>query len=252
LDELRPFLPIQNPLGVFIHNNMLMNFEDRPFAQGVAEAAHLYGAKRTLKEDYYSARAPRIRKDYLRTELDGWAREQGIPLKVASLPRGDVLWALLHHPLVIPHRSARDTTALQHRVRRLRSPTPAAPPSSAAGKPWKQVIERATGEDINAHFFPVLIRFLAAYVDQGMATWHHPHTGEGLWEGFRAFIESNAALGPSWMKRLRDDWPEAGAESLEHWLAHWLARPTHPRFTQGSPAPTCFIACWSCGAGRAW
>ena len=31
LDECRPKLPIQNPLWAYIHNNILMNLEDRPF-----------------------------------------------------------------------------------------------------------------------------------------------------------------------------------------------------------------------------
>jgi uncharacterized protein YbcC (UPF0753/DUF2309 family) len=231
LDDLRVYLPIQNPLGVFIHNNMLLHFEDRPFAEGVAEAARLFGARQTMDEGYYAARAPRIRKAHLRAELDRWATQRTLPVSWAGRSREAILWDLLHHPLVVPQRSALNNQRAGHRralalARGLRPPTPSTHLYSG-GKAWKHAIARATGEDVNEHFFPVLIRFLAAYVDQGMATWHHPHTNEGLWDGFRAFIVSNAALGPSWMRRLRESWPAASPAELETWLAHWLTRLPH-------------------------
>ena len=45
LTECRPKLPIHNPLWAYIHNNILMNLEDRPFGEAVREAAALYRAR---------------------------------------------------------------------------------------------------------------------------------------------------------------------------------------------------------------
>ena len=38
-------LPMQNPLGHFVHNNLLMAFEEQEFWAGVEEASNLYEAR---------------------------------------------------------------------------------------------------------------------------------------------------------------------------------------------------------------
>ncbi len=222
LDDLRRYLPIQFPLGVFIHNNMLLNFEDRPFEQGVAEAAALFGAQRALPEVYYLEkwRQGRVLEGPLSARLEKWVAERGLKGKVAGREWPRVLRALLLNPLVVPHQvkgeGGADWATL---AARLRAPAPLT--HERSGKSWKRCLLHDYGEDVNGLFHSVLIRFLSAYLDQGMATWHNPDTHAGLLESFRAFLEANRGHSPAWMKRLHEELPLAMAGG-EAWLGEWL------------------------------
>src|SRR5262245_35412178 len=93
LDGLRQYLPIQFPLGVFIHNNMLMAFENMPFTEGVRKAAQLYGARRAMPEDYYWRRHAqgRIQVGQLREAIQAHLRTHAVPGSIAGVPTTDVL-----------------------------------------------------------------------------------------------------------------------------------------------------------------
>ena len=45
LAHCRPLLPLQNPLWAFIHNNILLQLEDRPFLEAERRAAGRYRAR---------------------------------------------------------------------------------------------------------------------------------------------------------------------------------------------------------------
>lgn len=45
-------LPFQNPLGAFVHNNPLQNFEDLPFFEGIELASYFYGVENE-QHDYF-------------------------------------------------------------------------------------------------------------------------------------------------------------------------------------------------------
>jgi uncharacterized protein YbcC (UPF0753/DUF2309 family) len=53
VDACRPLLPIQNPLWAFVHNNILLMLEQKPFADAVREAAALYRARPYESEAFY-------------------------------------------------------------------------------------------------------------------------------------------------------------------------------------------------------
>lgn len=55
LEEASHWLPIQAPLEVFVHNNLLVAFQDLPFHQGLAEARRKLGVRGYLPEDQYRA-----------------------------------------------------------------------------------------------------------------------------------------------------------------------------------------------------
>ena len=55
LEEASHWLPIQAPLEVFVHNNLLVAFQNLPFHQGLAEARRKLGVRGYLPEDQYRA-----------------------------------------------------------------------------------------------------------------------------------------------------------------------------------------------------
>jgi hypothetical protein len=54
-------LPMQGPIGVFIHHNTLHAFEDMPFERAVVEASQVFGTEPYLTEAAYRAELARGR-----------------------------------------------------------------------------------------------------------------------------------------------------------------------------------------------
>ncbi len=218
LDDLRRYLPIQFPLGAFIHNNMLFSFEDRPFAEGVAEAAKLFGAERALPESYYQDKFARgrIQKNWVERGILKWLVQHDLPHTSAG-----ILWRLMEQPLNIPHRVAEAAHAdWVARCSRMRAPI--LPHGYISGKEWKHVFREQLGEDVNGFFHPLFIRFLSSYLDQGMSTWHNPDTHRSLLESFRAFVAGHKHFAPSWLKAVQVQLADLTSENVEAWLENYL------------------------------
>lgn len=220
LDDLRRYLPIQFPLGAFIHNNMLFSFEDRPFAQGVAEAAKLFGAQRALPESYYQDKFSRgrIQKRWVQHGIAQWLKDHNLPASSA-----EILWNLMEHPLHIPHRVPEAAySEWVERCSRLRAPI--LPHAHVSGKEWKRVFRDQLGEDVNGLFHPLFIRFLSSYLDQGMSTWHNPDTHSSLLESFRAFVSGHKHFTSDWLKAVQVELQDLNSENVETWLENYLKR----------------------------
>ncbi len=64
------------------------------------------------------------------------------------------------------------------------------------------LLAKATGADTDALVNDILIRFTAAYLDQGFAAWEMPSREDGLFRSFINLYSSKAAAQPSWMNKL--------------------------------------------------
>ena len=53
LQRAAQFLPVQAPLEVFVHNNLLLAFQNMPFHEGLAEAERKLGIRGYFSEDRY-------------------------------------------------------------------------------------------------------------------------------------------------------------------------------------------------------
>ena len=81
------------------------------------------------------------------------------------------------------------------------APPPAAPP--ARYRRPRDVLLRATGTDADLLVNDLLVRFTAAFLDQGISAWPLPDRGDGL---FRCFLKTYARPGgpaDSWLRPLR-------------------------------------------------
>jgi uncharacterized protein len=61
IEHAAHLLPMQGPIGVFVHHNTLHAFEHLPFEQAVIEASHLFGAEPYMSEAAYRAELARGR-----------------------------------------------------------------------------------------------------------------------------------------------------------------------------------------------
>ncbi|MDC0707840.1 DUF2309 domain-containing protein [Stigmatella sp. ncwal1] len=171
LNECRPKLPIQNPLWAFIHNNILLNLEDRPFREVVREAAALYRARPYETEAFYRSELARgrIRRDSLDAVL-----AEALP---GSGP--DRAERFLADPAVA-------NTVAPVALLRLA-------PRLDAG--YQVSYDRMLQDFV--------VPLIASFLDQGMAAWTNPFSEGALWGFFLASVHAAPGWGFDWAGSLK-------------------------------------------------
>jgi hypothetical protein len=145
LASLRPLLPLQNPLWSFVHNNVLMAFEDRPFHDALRDAAALYRARVYESEGFYRAELARGRIHP--AALDAVLRETLPGVSAARFLTDPSLGDDIAPRAVL--RGAANTPEYDRRLQDLAVPV------------------------------------VSSWLDQGMAAWTNPYRdGGGLWGFF--------------------------------------------------------------------
>lgn len=172
LSECRPKLPIQNPLWAYIHNNILMNLEDRPFSEAVREAAALYRARPYETESFYRQELERgrIRRDcldaVLATVLPGSGKGRRVDHFLADSSVGNDV----------------------------------APVSLLRLAPRLDAEQHATYDRLLQDF---LVPLVASFLDQGMAAWSNPFREGSLWGFFVASVYAAPTWGFDWAGTLK-------------------------------------------------
>jgi uncharacterized protein len=69
----------------------------------------------------------------------------------------------------------------------------------------RQILQRATGQDINRYVHDILIKFCGAFLDQGYAAWKLPHRDEGLYQSFLSLYSQERSGQIGWMRGLREE-----------------------------------------------
>lgn len=72
----------------------------------------------------------------------------------------------------------------------------------------RDLLLHATSHDIDRHVQEVLIRFCAAYVDQGYSDWILPNRDQGFFESFVALYSGNSRGLDHWLRRLPEELSE--------------------------------------------
>ena len=240
IDALAHLLPAQGPISIFIHHNTLHALEDLRFEDAVVRAAGQLGTEPFLPEARYRDKLAtgRIRAADVETLL----REQlgaraGHP--VAATGSRFELWRAVAL-IGIPDAAGRElrwildeTDALAGRrplwhaclqaVARAGAPTPAEAPAPVRHRDWLNAVH---GIDVDAWFHPPLIRFLAGYLDQGLAQWSIPGRARGIHGCFlELYSTALAAQCGAWagtLPRIVDEDRKAGRGALDS-IAHSLA-----------------------------
>ena len=69
----------------------------------------------------------------------------------------------------------------------------------------RDLLLKATGEDINRYTHDVLIRFCGAFLDQGYAEWELPDRDAGLYSAFVSFYSKLRTTPDEWMRGLSEE-----------------------------------------------
>lgn len=82
-------------------------------------------------------------------------------------------------------------------------------PSCVSSRPTplrhRDVLLAATGEDADLLVHEVLIRFCAAFLDQGLASWQLPRRGEGFLRAFHAYYGRTSRRPERWLRGLEQE-----------------------------------------------
>lgn len=183
LAEIRRFLPVQNPLPHFVHNNMLIAWEDRPFWDAVAGALDLYGGRWGLSlADYFRHwRSGVIPQTSIVAALKKFACQRGL-----TTPLPPHAWDLVANLM----------TEAPHAVR-----------ANALG-------EFGAVADVRKVAAPVLFdgdmvdwlsQLLASFLDHGVGGWKNPYAHDGFLRFVRSWARNTKIFAHSWQKPLTAD-----------------------------------------------
>ncbi|NOT60926.1 MAG: DUF2309 family protein, partial [Acidobacteria bacterium] len=221
------YLPVQGPIGVFIHHNTLHAFQHLPFEEAVQQAARLFGTEPFMTEAAFRKEfaARRIRAQDLDVVLAREADAEILPSQLSRTQLRRLLldpglrnitaenfeWQMDDNDLLARFRadlSAAERQALSNgktesqAMRELfaacfhRLPKTPSSESVISARPRDAVLTRAgvdTDETINAW----LIRLCGAFFDQGLAYWTMPLREKGFYAAVRALLGQFGWLPPA-------------------------------------------------------
>ncbi len=236
------FLPSQGPIGVFIHHNTLHAFQHLPFEEAVQTAARLFGTEPFLTEAAYRKEfsVGRIR----RADLDAvLAREADAEIFARGLRRRELRRLLLDPGLrsITPDnlewlmdeaglldqvradvtqaawQSVLDGNDEASAVRALfaacyhRMPTPASPEPVRPARP-RETLLALCGTDTDEVINAWLIRWCAAFLDQGQSYWPLPLRETGFYPAVRALLAQPGVLLPALLIGLQTAFAQQAAQ----------------------------------------
>jgi len=223
VDHAAHYLPVQGPIGVFIHHNTLHAFQHLPFEEAVAKASEVFGTEPYMTIDAYERdfRRGRILEEditaMLATEENALVITGGADrrtLRKAMLVPGlrkvkgqRAEWALKEGGWLKSFRTdlppeartalAQDTPQALWEACISRTPKVShTVHGTSAFTPKKYLRPHAAlfaikHVDLDAIVHPPLINLVSNFVDQGVAHWQLPLRSEGLLRAFRALHGSS-------------------------------------------------------------
>lgn len=258
LEHLAHVLPAQAPIRDFVHHNTLHGFQHLPFAEALAAAARLTGARAYWPEARFRAcfAEGRITRGDLAAALDesgiaeldaplvrGLSRRDGL---IAGLLAGDEATDASRIAWLERERGLAGDPLLARCWQLTGGVRPAGEHWRAiAGERWaalvarlgddwtlRSLLEHLSGEDVLERVRGILRRHLAAHLDLGLAAWRNPAREQGFYAAWRG----SAGLDLHWeldelpelrdeIAQLPDDPLAVLVEELGRLLpeAHWFA-----------------------------
>ena len=236
------YLPDQGPIGVFIHHNTLHAFQHLPFEEAVQEAARKFETEPFLTETAYRKQLSvgRIRREDLDVVLAREADEEILPRSLRrrelrrlmldpglrSITPDNIEWLMDENSLLDRLRSDLDTATRQAAlnsndentaVRALfaacyhRMQKPASVESSRPARP-RDALLALCGTDTDEILNAWLIRFCAAFLDQGLSYWAMPLREKGFYQSVRSLMAQPGLLPPALLVGLKNAFQQQNAQ----------------------------------------
>jgi uncharacterized protein YbcC (UPF0753/DUF2309 family) len=228
-------LPMQGPIGVFIHHNTLHAFQHMPFEDAVAEASRLFGTEPYMSEGRYRAELQRGR--IYMEDIDAvLAAEPNAPVVgefdrrmlrrvmlfpgIRRLHASTIHWEVDDGGLL---QSPDDRDLFQACVQVCEDPER---PDTKSSRRFRDALMAVAGEDIDDIVHPFLIRACGAFLDQGVAYWPMPDREQGFYGAIRDLWKQPGLILPHHLTGLRQElrWQAEAGLSSEDALRSALQR----------------------------
>jgi uncharacterized protein len=198
------YLPMQGPIGVFVHHNTLHAFQDLPFEQAVIQASQLFGAEPYMTEAAYRAELAR-----------GRIHLEDIDAVLDSEPDAVVFLRLSRHSLrramMTPGVREFDAATILWRAeqgdlaRDFRQPALRALFDACFARVIAPEEEPAAPRSVDEIIHPWLIRLCSVFLDQGMAYWPMPNREKGFYESVRMLLRPRGGIFPRYLTGLYEE-----------------------------------------------
>jgi uncharacterized protein len=204
VDQVAHLLPMQGPIGVFVHHNTLHAFQDLKFEQAVIKAAELFGTEPYMAEIAYRAELSlgRIGLEDIDAILDSEPDALVFPrltrhsLRKAMMTPGvrefdaaTIMWRAEQGDLAKDFRQAALRALFDSCLARVLAPE-VEPPEP---RPADEIIH------------PWLIRLCSVFLDQGMTYWPMPNREKGFYESVRTMLALRGGIFPLYLTGLDEE-----------------------------------------------
>ncbi|MCB0330008.1 MAG: DUF2309 domain-containing protein [Bdellovibrionales bacterium] len=240
VERVSKLLPEQAPLNAFVHHNTLHAFEDLHFLDAVERASTVLGGEPYLSEEHYAQclREGRISLEDIEAVLkDTCGEEDYCPLFDGGPSRYELKFARLMHYIQPKSSSAvlwsiqeqgltknfiseeardlyRDDTQvlakLWYHLQQTKEPVSKMRLSVRV----RDLLWTLCGRDSDRYVHPFLIRFTAAFLDQGIGYWKIPFEGQNFFDAFVELYSKALYLNAPWQKGLKQRLSEIRAQRL--------------------------------------
>lgn len=197
-------LPIQGPIGVFVHHNTLHAFERLPFEEAVILAAELFGAEPYMSEAVYRAELTRGRIQPV--DIDAVLDREPDLLIFARLTRSS-----LRRAMITPGVREFDAATIVWRTEQgdlakdFRRPASRALFDACFTRAVAHEEEPTPPRPIDEVIHPWLIRLCSVFLDQGTAYWPMPNRERGFYESVRTLFSPPGGMFPKYLVGLDDE-----------------------------------------------
>jgi uncharacterized protein len=197
-------LPMQGPIGVFVHHNTLHAFEHLPFEEAVIQATQLFNAEPYMSEAAYRTELARGRIQLV--DVDAVLDREPDSLIFARLSRGSLRRAMItpgvreFDAATIVWRIEQGDLAKDFRRAALRALFEACFARAVAHEE-----EPAAPRPVDDVIHPWLIRLCSVFLDQGTAYWPMPNREMGFYESVRTLFSREGGISPKYLVGLDDE-----------------------------------------------
>ncbi len=209
--SIRSKLPIQNPLQTFVHNNILMMFEDKKFHTALRDASFYYQARPYREEDFFidHFKAGRITDKDIEDIYDSYFKVYGDIKLPHGLENEKRFWKKLlfaDHLRIHPRKilTVTNQDLWQKAYELFTAPESRFKFSYKRSLRLKSYWREEYDESMEQYSYPLVIRLLSSFLDQGMSFWPNPFAKKGLWAFFIYSLNETAAMEDEWVKELNN------------------------------------------------
>ena len=236
LKRIRNKLPIQNPLHGFVHNNILMMFEDKEFHEALTEAGQLYRAKSYWNLEQYKAKFEENK--IVEKDITDGINHYSLHYNDAStaMKLGLTLETYYHH-LMFSQLAFNDDD-IQPKIQDGELWAKCAQKMSGqildlkvSEKKYraKEYWEKYYNESLASTTHPYIINLISSFLDQGQSFWANPYLKSGFWTYFCDDMEIVRNFGTDWQKILGNKLDSYKGHSPEQIIEAELTRMNIPK-----------------------